>query len=201
MKKWTEEELAILIDNYATVSKEFLCDNLLSRTWDTIRKKAQQLELYRDYQRGSPEERFWKYVDKKSDNECWNWLGVCNNKGYGKIKINQKDISAHRFSWELHFGKIPKDLYICHHCDNPPCVNPNHLFLGTSKDNIDDMKNKNRQAKGENNGNSKLTSKQVEEIKRLYYEGKITQIEIAKIFNVAHTTILNINRNKTWKHI
>ena len=75
--------------------------------------------------------------------DCWIWT-ACVVKGYGSIVFSRVARQAHRVSWELFMGDIPDNLFVCHHCDNPPCVNPNHLFLGTAKDNYHDMKNKNR---------------------------------------------------------
>lgn len=84
----------------------------------------------------TPETRFWAKV-RKSDG-CWSWLATTDNDGYGKIKVSSKDGLAHRFSWQLHFGPIPKGMRVLHTCDNPPCTNPKHLFLGTNQDNTRD---------------------------------------------------------------
>src|SRR5271157_183966 len=90
--------------------------------------------------------RFWKYVDVRSDNECWPWIGNRNDKGYGTIGDKGKVVKAHRVAWALKHGPIPDNLDILHKCDNRPCCNPSHLFPGTQQDNIADMIKKNRQA-------------------------------------------------------
>ncbi len=196
MKKWTDEEIEILKENYTAMSHNILCRTLPNRTWGAIKKKAKQLKVsYFGFL--NDQQRFWEYVDKKSDVECWHWTGCCTGRGYGQIKINMKMIYTHRFSWQIHFGEIPKDLCVLHKCDNPICVNPKHLFLGTQEDNIFDMHQKDRQAKGENHGQHKLTVKQVEQIRGL--KEKYTQREIAKMFDVCHATIASIHSNITWK--
>ena len=193
-KKWTEEEVEILKDNYATLSRNDLCRVLSDRTWCSIQYKASRLKLTLP----TAKQRFWRQVDKK---QCWNWIGYCNADGYGRFKINNKMIYTHRFSWEIHFGKIPDGMCVLHRCDIPSCVNPNHLFLGVRKDNSDDMVTKNRQAKGESQGHHKLNEDQVKEIRRLCRERNFLRKEIAKIFNVNPCTISTIYKNKTWRHI
>lgn len=147
-----------------------------------------------------PTERFWEKVDKTGD--CWEWTAHKNKQGYGTFHT-EGGYLAHRFSWFLHNGKIPEDLYVCHHCDNPGCVNPDHLFLGTYKDNMQDAVNKGRMAdqRGEANGHSKLTKKQVLAIREEYKTGNITQKELAIKYNVSQVTIWMIVTRRTWRHI
>ena len=108
---------------------------------------------------------------------------------------------AHRYSWEIHNSKIPSGLHVCHSCDNPSCVNPEHLWLGTAKDNYDDMVIKNRSVvtRGENIGSSKLTECDVLFIRKLKETTPVK--EIAKRFNVSWGHVYAILSRKMWKHI
>jgi DNA modification methylase len=152
------------------------------------------------------ENRFWAKVIKAD--ACWEWKGKKQNKGYGRILIDGKEISAHRISWEIHFGPIPEGLMVCHHCDNPGCVRPDHLFLGTMQDNWQDSSDKGRnpifnkhlhQAKGENHGRAKLTEVQVTEIREKYSKGNTSYSILAKEYGVSHNVIGQIIHKKIWK--
>ena len=135
-----------------------------------------------------------------SDSGCWLWLAARNDR-YGFIVVDGKNMLAHRFSYELHCEAIPANNQVLHRCDNGFCVNPKHLFLGTQQDNMTDKVNKNRQAKGSNNGNSKLIDNDVLKIRQLLSENKYTQKEIADMFGVDPTTITNIKLRRQWRHI
>ena len=146
------------------------------------------------------EERFWEKVDKKGADKCWEWMGTKSLRGYGSIKINGKGVRAHRFSWEIHNGPIPEGMFVLHHCDNPSCVNPAHLFLGTHADNMKDMVAKGRQARerGEANRMAKLTEQDVRKIRALIKENILAELEISEKFNVAPTTIRDIKHGQNW---
>lgn len=123
-----------------------------------------------NYRRTPLAERFWRLVAKGDG--CWTWLGTKTCGGYGKIHVSgearqsRRSAWAHRVSWELANGPIPGGLFVCHQCDNPSCVRPDHLFLGTNDDNMQDAKRKGRNAKGERHGMAKLSDEDVREIRR-----------------------------------
>jgi len=144
------------------------------------------------------EKRFWKFVDKNSS--CWNWKGAKDYDGYGFIKHKDgTQLRAHRVSYEIHFGTFNKNLFVCHHCDNPSCVNPEHLFLGTNSDNQLDMYKKGLgpDLSGENNPASKLT---LEEVNKIRADTR-THIKIATDYGISLGQISNIKRRKQWKKI
>lgn len=143
---------------------------------------------------------FWKHVQPSDNDTCWEWQGSRKVSGYGWIKRHGKVSMAHKVSYELHHGRIPDGLVVCHHCDNRGCVNPKHLFLGTYADNSTDMVAKGRQAKGESVGNSALTKQDVIQIRKMAGEG-MPQAHIAPLFGVHYTTIGCIVRRETWKHV
>ncbi len=151
------------------------------------------------------EERFWAKV--KKTNGCWIWLGATNSQGYGSIARdpNKPRVATHRLSWEIHNGLIPKGMWVLHKCDNPPCVRPDHLFLGTQKDNMQDMSKKGRYSKrvmkGENHPLAKLTEKQVKKIRKSYVPGFIKQKDLGHKYGVSQGTIFQIVHRNLWKHI
>lgn len=142
--------------------------------------------------------RFWASVDKRGSDECWEWQGCRNRSGYGVIAVNGKPVIASRLSYELQHGDIPEGMCVCHKCDNRPCVNPNHLFLGTDADNMADRDRKSRQACGERTNHNVLVESQVREIKALT---DITVRELARRYGVSDATIKNIRIGHRWKHV
>ena len=115
------------------------------------------------YSRKSIAERFWSKVNKKGINDCWEWIASYRGK-YGQITVKKEKYLAHRFSWILHYGN-PGTQWVLHKCDNPKCINPKHLFLGTPKDNTQDMISKKRKPLGEKHLSSKLTNQQIYSIR------------------------------------
>jgi len=152
-------------------------------------------------------ERFWKKVSIKGNNECWEWTGGKQGDGYGIFGVIEngkwKMKLAHRISWTFHFGEIPKYMKICHKCDNPKCVNPNHLFIGTQLDNVKDMVKKGRinSREGIKNPKAKLTENEVLEIRRLYASTNITFADLGKMFGISDTHSGYIVKRRVWKHI
>lgn len=145
---------------------------------------------------------FWAKVQKTSD--CWEWKAALTTSGYGKMCFGDKGAAkvefAHRISYQIHYGEDPKELYVCHHCDNRLCVRPSHLFLGTAHENLQDCWNKKRRdAALEKNPNAKLTAKNVRKIRSLL--GKHMQKDIAVMFNVSKQMISEISRNNFWKTV
>jgi len=155
------------------------------------------------------EDRFWSRVDKTPghgpNGTCWIWTGHTDRDGYGHIVTEsprKARISTHRLSWEIHHGQIPNGLWVLHHCDNPPCVNPgqHHLFLGTGADNAQDRESKGRGAalSGEDNPATKLSLVQVNEIIRLWRSGLFTTQQIGSMFGVCSSNISVITTGRGW---
>ena len=150
-------------------------------------------------------ERFWEKVDIRGDDACWPWLASKAGNGYGYFRggseHDYQGLYAHRVVWELTYGGIPDCMHVCHHCDNPPCCNPKHLFLGTHAENQADMAKKGRSILGEKHHNARLSAKQVLEIRARWSTNHVTQRELATIFNVSRPTIAKIVNRYRWQHI
>ena len=156
-----------------------------------------------------------KYKDKNNierfitnvniGDKCWEWNGHRDKDGYGRFHIyytktkKQTNIGAHKVSYELFYGKlVPGGMCVCHTCDNPTCVNPNHLWLGTNQDNMDDKINKGRQIHGENHHRAKLNWEKVKEIRVLYNNGENSREQLSKLFEMDKSTISDICNNIIW---
>lgn len=178
---------------------------------------------------------FWGQVDTFSGQgpkgTCWQWKGSTRRHGYGRIMIRGRTFVASRIAYLLYYGKDPAPLFVCHRCDNPPCVNPLHLFTDTSKGNSEDMVKKGRaayglrngkythpekrhcgdnhparkhpekMARGEKNGNSKLTERIVRKIRDLYATGEWSSRKLGRKFHLDKSTVLDIVAGRIWKHV
>lgn len=144
----------------------------------------------------SPEDRFWAKVDKSGD--CWIWRGAVflsgRGIGHGTIKVRGRPTLAHRFSWQIHYGDIPVGSLVCHHCDNPPCVNPEHLYLGTQSTNMKDRSDRGRTARGGRNGRAKLSENQVQWIR----SSAMSSRAVGDALGINRRTVTRIRARRSW---
>lgn len=184
-----------------TCNYPLIAGGLCSRHYQAKRKYGDPLVVKQKQHHGKTlQERFDIYTSKKSDG-CWEWVGSKDPHGYGRLNIDGTPILAHRLSYKLHYGDFPQEKIVCHKCDTPKCVNPEHLFLGTYQDNMDDMERKGRARKvaslGEKHGNAVLTDELVREIRDSIEQTPV----IANRLGVSRTTIYDVRSRKIWKHI
>lgn len=157
--------------------------------------------------RQSIAECFWNKVDQSAGIDgCWIWTGAKGTGGYGSFNLRGAAMKSHRVAWQFAYGEIPKGSHhgtmcVLHRCDNPACVNPSHLFLGTHGDNMRDMVRKKRHAqpnqKGEANRNAKLTEEQIRSIRI----DTRSQYQIARDYGIHQMTVSDILRRRIWKHV
>ena len=160
------------------------------------------MEMARKEGREEAGKTIFRLMEKVLGSEqCWIWDASLNNYGYGTFWYKDRHDIAQRASYELFVGDIPADKFVLHSCDNPSCINPHHLFVGTHQDNMADMVAKGRSKQGEINRFSKLKTEQVIEILRLYKNGFKNKTALAKRFSVKPPTIHKIVTGQSWKNI
>lgn len=189
--------------------KPVCCGEECAKKWRSQLMKIRNSNQFRwsDLNEAQKKDRIQKRFDEKTEktNDCWLWKGNFDKDGYGQllagIKGNQfSERKAHRISWYLTYGEIPKGKMVCHTCHNRKCVNPFHLKLGFHKDNMQDRSKANRSAKGEKLPQSKLTTEQVIEIKKLL-NMDIKNSRIAKDFHVSGSSISAIKKGRNWNWV
>ncbi len=151
----------------------------------------------REQQGFPPVEKFMSKVSKEADG-CWLWMGARGDSGYGSFHGVKGTTAAHRASYILFVGHIPKGNLVCHRCDNPPCVNPNHLFVGTYTDNNRDMAAKGRSACGERNGSAKLSLRQVGEVFAARKRG-LSYPALGRKFGISQSHAFRIINRQNWR--
>lgn len=152
------------------------------------------------------EHRFWAKVDVRGPDECWLWLAGVGGGGYGRISDGEGGhVAAHRVSYEIANGEIPDGLHILHSCDNPPCVNPAHLRVGTAKDNVADAISRGRMVipgnRGERNPAAKLSADSVHSMRVEYDASSVTAVELADRYGVSLATVNDVVHRRTWAHV
>lgn len=146
---------------------------------------------------------FWSKVTRGKTRECWMWnAAIFKKSGYGKFAVRRRAISAHRYAYFLCSGKMPSSsVDVCHSCDTRSCVNPRHLFLGSRKANMEDCKNKGRNAKGERQGSAVLTAEKVQQMRAAYSNGEGSMTAMGARFGCSLTAAFNAIHKKTWQHV
>jgi hypothetical protein len=142
-------------------------------------------------------ERFEQSIIRMTESGCWLWEKTVDEKGYGRTSLNNVAIKTHRLAWKLFVGEIPEGKHVLHTCDVRSCCNPNHLFLGTHKDNMQDRQNKQRHSHGKTHPRAKLTETEVLYIRK----SSERNIDLAVRFDVPDSCICNIKKRKIWRHL
>lgn len=153
---------------------------------------------------GRWERRFWSRVNKDTGSDCWEWTGGLSITGYGRFSDGSEQGYAHRMLWQHLHGRLSGEILVCHTCDNRSCVNPDHLFIGTQKDNMHDMIAKGRKAvvslPGESSGNHKLTEDQVRMIRNGFF-GDLSAPMVGLQLGISHSTVCRIKKGEAWRHV
>lgn len=150
---------------------------------------------------GDDAARFASYINRQEDADCWPWKGSITSSGYGRFGLGKKTVRAHRYAYEQAHGEISAGLFVCHLCDNPACVNPRHLWLGTPKDNVRDMLDKGRccAPRGVTHYKSKLNNEAVKVIR--HFASTTPAKTLADAYRVSHATIRDVIKQNTWRHV
>jgi hypothetical protein len=147
---------------------------------------------------GTPEERFWRHIDKRGQDECWEWQSAKNKDGYGRFIFDKKNKSVHRISWEISNGAIPDGRCVLHTCDVRSCVNPKHLHLGTKHDNSQDMVSRGRSTTNNFRWKPKLNLQIANDIREKYSMQMFSPYKLAEEYSVSRTTIYQVIHNEIW---
>lgn len=189
--------------SYVDCGKKKFCKGLCAAHYQQQRRGEKLKPLQLQYHGLTESVRLMLRCESREPEECWNFIGSSNKKGWHGQFHNDagKNELAHRAAWRLFVGPIPDGMQVLHKCDNPVCLNPKHLFLGTQSDNAKDMWEKGRarpkSSLGENHGMSKLTDGAVNEIRKSTMSG----IELARKYGVTPTTVCDVRKRRIWKHI
>lgn len=145
--------------------------------------------------------RFWDRIERPAGG-CWEWKGLLTKSGYGNLRWDGRGWLAHRLAWTLARGPVPSHLFVCHHCDNPKCCNPEHLFIGTQTDNMHDMFAKGRRiaARGERASKAKLTASEVRQM-RADFAGGERQTDLSQKYGMSKGAVSAIVHGRHWKHL
>lgn len=146
--------------------------------------------------------RFLAKVERRGTDECWPWMAHTDKDGYGTLEVGNASQRAHRVAYELLCGQVPPGIWVLHHCDNPPCCNPKHLFLGTNQDNVDDKLAKGRgpDFRGEKHPSARLSVADIHAIREQRRNG-ITQREVARRWKISQGHVSEITTGKKWGHV
>lgn len=175
--------------------------------WEGLKQPQLKLKLLeRMANSEAVQKRFWRKVEVTNDPKCcWNWKGGFSAFGYGMLVAvvgNRRiNFGAHRVSYFIRHRTIPEGLFVCHRCDNPACVNPEHLFLATNQGNQHDKVNKMRQSFSEKHGRHILTCDQVQQIRVLSFFLKTSAAELAELYGMSHSAITSVLEGSNWKHL
>ena len=192
MGQWSKQEIDLLKSLFPKLAPKKIMDSFKNRTFEAVVAKAKRLRCL-----PSPQDRFERFIRSKPTSGCWIWVGSTGWGKYGKHRHLGIIKPSHRTSWEIYKGAIPIGMLVLHKCDVKLCVNPDHLFLGTPKDNMLDKCRKGRQTKGEDVFTNKLTENDVRAIRRDQRPYK----QIAQTHKICYQSVCNIKSHRSWKHI